>query len=319
MDQYFYLEGDKQMGPLPANQLKSAGVKRDSLVWKNGLPNWIPASAVPELAPVLRSTPPPVPGTQFQDQVEFMEEQKIQTSRQRNLDRLQAIKDREKERFKVLADRITATGVKARYRLFQFFFWLSVAVVPLWGIAWFAVEQARQNYWDNEWVFPGDQVSGFTRFIMDNHIHPELIHGLAAVIFGVFAVLTFASRMRLLHYAWSGIQDAEASTTPGNAVGLLMIPGYHFVWMFTAYKSLSEDIRSLVLERGYENLEISKPPLAHWFCITRIGLCIPIINLFALIPMFIFNLLFHKNIKDAMVYVLEQKKLQRMEYEKFEG
>jgi hypothetical protein len=43
------------------SQVASGGLKRDSLVWKAGMAQWVAASTVPELAPLFANVPPPLP------------------------------------------------------------------------------------------------------------------------------------------------------------------------------------------------------------------------------------------------------------------
>ncbi len=61
---YVALDG-KQAGPFDAATLKNlvdAGkINRDTLAWRQGMPSWIAAGEVPELANILASVPPPLP------------------------------------------------------------------------------------------------------------------------------------------------------------------------------------------------------------------------------------------------------------------
>ncbi|WP_025272259.1 SPFH domain-containing protein [Haloglycomyces albus] len=63
--EWFAALGGQQAGPfdVPTLQQKagSGEFTRDTLVWKNGMANWTPASDVPELASVFGSVPPPLP------------------------------------------------------------------------------------------------------------------------------------------------------------------------------------------------------------------------------------------------------------------
>ncbi len=66
-DTWFFMENGKQSGPVSAGQLKqlaAAGrVQADSLIWKEGLAEWIPASRVNGLfyASQMPPSPPPPP------------------------------------------------------------------------------------------------------------------------------------------------------------------------------------------------------------------------------------------------------------------
>ncbi|MBP5562272.1 MAG: CD225/dispanin family protein [Muribaculaceae bacterium] len=58
--EYYLAINNQQSGPFPADQLVANGMTADTLVWYQGAPNWIKASAVPELAPYLPVEPAPV-------------------------------------------------------------------------------------------------------------------------------------------------------------------------------------------------------------------------------------------------------------------
>ena len=55
----------QQTGPLNAQALQAAiaggTLTKATLVWKQGLPNWVPAENVPEVASLFGSVPPPLP------------------------------------------------------------------------------------------------------------------------------------------------------------------------------------------------------------------------------------------------------------------
>lgn len=63
--QYFTAVNGVQSGPFTdqvIQQMITTGqVKKDTLVWKNGMANWLPAEQVPELLPFFGSVPPPPP------------------------------------------------------------------------------------------------------------------------------------------------------------------------------------------------------------------------------------------------------------------
>jgi len=65
--QYFYASNGQQAGPVSLEQLRALfanrTVNKDSLVWKQGMANWMPLKDVEELKAFLGgSTPPPLPG-----------------------------------------------------------------------------------------------------------------------------------------------------------------------------------------------------------------------------------------------------------------
>ena len=57
---YFYLSGDRQMGPFTHDELKNQHINRDTLVWYDGIPDWEKASNIEALRDLF-ITPPPFP------------------------------------------------------------------------------------------------------------------------------------------------------------------------------------------------------------------------------------------------------------------
>ena len=55
MSDWFYAKGAQQHGPVPADELRqliaTGAVTANDLVWREGMPNWVPATAVAELFP----------------------------------------------------------------------------------------------------------------------------------------------------------------------------------------------------------------------------------------------------------------------------
>ena len=63
---YYYSSNGQQMGPVPYNQLKvlfaNRTINRDTLIWKQGMPNWMALKDIEELKVFLGgNTPPPLP------------------------------------------------------------------------------------------------------------------------------------------------------------------------------------------------------------------------------------------------------------------
>lgn len=70
MAQYYLAVNGQQLGPFEVNQLIPNGMTRETMVWTQGMPTWVQADSVPELAslfvapaaPVYPPTPGPAPG-----------------------------------------------------------------------------------------------------------------------------------------------------------------------------------------------------------------------------------------------------------------
>ena len=64
---YYVAMGGQQAGPFDAAALKQyvqgGQLTKDTLVWKDGMPNWIAAGQVPDLSNLFGAVPPPLPPT----------------------------------------------------------------------------------------------------------------------------------------------------------------------------------------------------------------------------------------------------------------
>lgn len=62
MNEYFYLDAqNNRQGPVAGNLLAAHGATADTLVWKLGMTDWVPAGQVPELAEFFFKPSPPQP------------------------------------------------------------------------------------------------------------------------------------------------------------------------------------------------------------------------------------------------------------------
>jgi hypothetical protein len=61
MEKYFYLKNKKQYGPCTIDELKKRSIGRNTMIWTEGMEEWLPIEEVPEVASQL---PPPVPQEQ---------------------------------------------------------------------------------------------------------------------------------------------------------------------------------------------------------------------------------------------------------------
>ena len=50
----------KQDGPLSLDELKQQGNKQETLVWREGMPNWVQAKDIPELHECITSPKPQI-------------------------------------------------------------------------------------------------------------------------------------------------------------------------------------------------------------------------------------------------------------------
>jgi len=63
--QFYVAEGGQQTGPFTlevlAQQVREGRIKRETLVWRQGMAQWGQAGQVPELVQLFQATPPPIP------------------------------------------------------------------------------------------------------------------------------------------------------------------------------------------------------------------------------------------------------------------
>lgn len=81
--EFYYLDEKEQKGPFNIDQLRTVGLKPDTLVWTDGFENWKPVREVEELKGLLKKTPPPppiidnLPNSTIQPLQENKEEKKV--------------------------------------------------------------------------------------------------------------------------------------------------------------------------------------------------------------------------------------------------
>ena len=63
MKKYFYSDGTNKFGPFSLEELREKNITRETLVWFQGLSEWLPASNFSELNDVFAPSPPPINGT----------------------------------------------------------------------------------------------------------------------------------------------------------------------------------------------------------------------------------------------------------------
>lgn len=58
MVHYYYTDGKERFGPFTVDQLKDRNISESTLVWKDGLPDWVPARNLSDLEGLFVNTPP---------------------------------------------------------------------------------------------------------------------------------------------------------------------------------------------------------------------------------------------------------------------
>lgn len=65
MKYYYYSENNKQFGPFTLEEIKARRLKKSTLVWTEGMTDWISSDNIEELKDIFVSEPPPLPKTKI--------------------------------------------------------------------------------------------------------------------------------------------------------------------------------------------------------------------------------------------------------------
>ncbi|GAA5496517.1 hypothetical protein Rhal01_02701 [Rubritalea halochordaticola] len=208
MSNWYYSKDNQQHGPIGAEELKAklgSELPADTLVWREGMANWSPARSVTELnftpqQPMPQPTPQaasPMAGAATAEGA--LNPYAAPTSNALDMQ---------------MVDYPLPFVKRANYGLLLGS-WIGGVVLLLIGIVMMGVMSA-ESYGP-----PADDVS----------IPAVLLMLLGAGIFCFGAILGLV----YVHRAWTVLQPAGASTTPGKAVGFLFIPLFNIYWTFVAY------------------------------------------------------------------------------------
>lgn len=105
------------------------------------------------------------------------------------------------------------------------------------------------------------------------HSDDQLICALVALLFW-FPMVTFDSL--ILHRGWSAVQDGQAETSPGKAVGLCFVPFFGLYWNFVAHYGLMRQFNRLAEARGRPDQKVNEG-LALTYAILMATICLHLI------------------------------------------
>ena len=60
MKEYFYSDGVNKFGPFSLEELRGKNITKETLVWFQGLSEWLPAGSISELSHFFSPSPPPL-------------------------------------------------------------------------------------------------------------------------------------------------------------------------------------------------------------------------------------------------------------------
>ena len=82
----------------------------------------------------------------------------------------------------------------------------------------------------------------------------------------------------ILHRGWKAVQDGQARTTPGQAVGYCFIPLFNLYWCFVAYHGLMQEFNRLAVARGRPDQKVIEG-ISLTQCILQVTICLAVFSL----------------------------------------
>ena len=121
-----------------------------------------------------------------------------------------------------------------------------------------------------------------------------------------FAVIISVIGYLLLYRLWTLIQDGEARTTPGKAVGFCLIPLYNIYWNYTAYVGLAADLNKYCDKYGIEFRRVDERLALIWYVLS-VSMLIPVIGQFVSIAVVVTQIVMMKQFVDVAEKIIEKK------------
>jgi uncharacterized protein DUF4339 len=134
------------------------------------------------------------------------------------------------------------------------------------------------------------------------------ISGLVLVIFLIGILPLIAAIVFwyiLLYRAWRVIQDGQARTTPGKAVGFCFIPFFNFYWQFVALHGLAKDMNQFI-ERHELPVKGVSEGVALWICILVLVSLIPYVGWLATLGLLVLFFIFTHHMQRATREILTE-------------
>ncbi|MFU8893310.1 MAG: GYF domain-containing protein [Luteolibacter sp.] len=227
-DQWFIHSNGEQTGPYTGEQLvqyaQQGSITAETMVWAEGMPEWLPATQIEGLLPPAPA-PAPAPAAPWAPP----------GARRPGTAGAVAATSPYQPPATALATQAPVGGDYPYIPIKQASFGLWVAsflggfVLMMLGLFMLisSVATQAQAYSNGAEEMPPPQGTGLGGIIY-------LLVIIALVVSAVFFYIN-------LHRAWKCLQFGAPRTTPGKAVGFLFIPFFNLYWMFVALAGLSKD------------------------------------------------------------------------------
>ncbi|MEM1084014.1 MAG: GYF domain-containing protein [Verrucomicrobiota bacterium] len=281
MDQWYYAHDGKQSGPVPISELQRLAANGDfdpekDLVWQEGLPDWKPATMVPELSSLTNpgasaATPAaasagsaPAGGASANPYAAPSSD--VTSSTGSGISELPYVKP-------------------TNFTLF--------AILYAFGAIGFCVGYG---------IFIASMITA------GNNGEPESTAAMAGGGILALSMIPFLigtiMGMIYLYRAWVLLQPHTQHSTPGKAVGFLFIPFYNLYWMFVAYWRWSQEWNRLVaMNPAHPQAPRANEGLFLTYCILQIAAVL--FGILALIPIVVVFLIMMKSVCSAVNYAAQ--------------
>ncbi len=261
---YVIIDGGRQ-GPFTREQLESQGLRRETLVWRKGLADWLAAGRVAELLDIF-DEPPPVPSAapvvgpspgpasdQFKDPAVNLARAEIGRSSYDDPDRDFPLPPG----FRIPYDRVglrrVYVGAMWTYVPGLTLILLGLVAAALLGIYELPDSAPRFDPQRRDVVFDFDPGARTVRVLCGVATAAAIGLGLLSLVAGIVCFC-------VLHYrAWAVIQDGRVKTTPGQATGFLFIPFFNTYWAFVAVWGLARALNRFVRRYDLDAPAASQP------------------------------------------------------------
>jgi len=127
-----------------------------------------------------------------------------------------------------------------------------------------------------------------------------VIVGIPMVIAGV------VTNLILIYRIWAIIQDGNARTTPGKAIGFCFIPIFNIYWFYVVIVGLAEDINRYCRERRISTVTVNEGLAVTSFVLACLAL-IPYVDFFTFIPQVIVSLILLNQATTASIGIIRHK------------
>ncbi len=117
----------------------------------------------------------------------------------------------------------------------------------------------------------------------------------------------------LVYKMWTTIQDGQARTSAGHAVGFLFVPFFNLYWAFQAFWGFAKDYNAFARRHGLEQAPQLAPGLFMACILLSLGSVIPLVGNLLGSAAFALGLVLVSKVCDAVNAVPEQVEPEKLE------